>query len=143
MKLLAPLLLAASLLMSGTVQAQANDPRIPLAEEAATAWLVSFDAGNVQESWERSAALLRQTVPVAEFGQRVADAQALGPVQSRRLGGAGIDRAPAQAPERGDYVVLQYLTQYAKRPNVFEKIISMRDSDGIWRVVNYLMLTPH
>ena len=139
MRLSTSVLLAASILLSTGAQAQVNpDPRIAAAAEAATAWLVPFDAGNIEESWKQSAGLMRQTVPQAELQQRMVGANGIGPLQSRTLRGAGIDVNPANAPP-GEYVVLQYLSSYAKRDKVIEKIYSIRESDGNWRVVNYLM----
>lgn len=140
MKLLASALFTVSLMLSGTASAQSSaDPRIAAAQEEARAWFAEFDAGNVQGSWERGSDVLRNTVPPAEFQQRMASAQALGPLASRTLRGAGIELAPEQAPDKGPYVVLQYLSSYARRDNVVEKVYSKRDSEGIWRVANYLM----
>jgi len=42
------------------------------------------------------------------------------------------------APD-GQYVIIQYQTQFAMKPNTVETVTPMMDADGHWRVSSYFI----
>jgi hypothetical protein len=62
----------------------------------------------------------------------------LGAVTSRTLVSSEYKRALPGAPD-GEYVVIQYDTQFAHKPHVVETVVPMRERDGSWKVSGYFV----
>lgn len=107
------------------------------AMRAAEDWLRVVDAGSYGESWERSAAFVRETIPRTrwEVGvQRVREA--LGPMLHRKLRSATYTTLLPGAPA-GEYVVIEFGTRFANRPLAVETVTPIREKDGTWKVSGY------
>lgn len=145
MKLFAPLLLSASLLLAGPVQAQVstlsrnvNDTRATEAQAAATAWLASFDNGDGADNWLQSASLFKERVTQDSWQKKVEDQRTqLGQLKKRTLKGMGFTQQMDNAPD-GEYFVMRYLSTYSKKDNVVEILVPTRDRDGNWKIANYV-----
>ena len=107
------------------------------AMNAAAAWLAHLDAGRFAESWDESAATLREAVPKMQWETTLAaERGALGVAIVRKLRSATYTRTLAGVPE-GEYVVIQYDTRFENRPQSLELVTPMREKDGAWRVAGY------
>jgi hypothetical protein len=145
MKLFAPFLLSASLLLAGTVQAQVstlspnvNDTRATEAQAAAYAWLASFDTGDGADNWLQSASIFKERVRQDDWQKRVDDQRTqFGRLKTRTLKGMEFTRQLENAPD-GEYFVLRYLSTYAKKDTVVEILVPTRDRDGNWKIANYV-----
>jgi hypothetical protein len=145
MKLFAPFLLSASLLLAGQAQAQVttlspnvNDTRATEAQAAANAWLASFDTGDGADNWLQSASVFKERVKQEDWQKKVEDQRIqFGRLKTRTLKGMGFTRQMDSAPD-GEYFVMRYLSTYAKKDNVVEIVVPTRDRDGNWKIANYV-----
>lgn len=137
-------LLACAVLLAGTVRAQdaqsAQDPAaVSAATESATRWLALADAGKSGETWDQAAPALQAAVTKAVWSS-TADAgrKALGAVKSRKLQSATFTHTLPGAPA-GDYVVIQYATEFTNKPQSAETVVPMKLPDGSWKVSGYFI----
>ena len=61
-----------------------------------------------------------------------------GKVLSRKLKSATYTKTLPNAPE-GEYVVIQYDTDFEHKPAAVETVVPMLDKDGKWRVSGYFI----
>jgi hypothetical protein len=107
------------------------------AQEAATRWLALMDAGNSGEAWDAGAPVLQGAVNRATWLDVGKNVRApLGAVKSRKQLSAVFTRTLPGAPE-GEYVVIQYATDFASRAGVIETVAPQRQPDGSWKVTTY------
>lgn len=119
--------------------AQAQDPRASEAQAAARAWLVLSDAGDAAGTYTTSAAKFKSAMTAEQWGAAMAKArEQFGPVERRTITGTATPLPGPDIPP-GEYVVIQYRTEFAKRPQGSETMTLEREADGKWRVVGYLM----
>jgi len=111
----------------------------PAAERAANEWLKLIDAGDARASWRATATLFRKAVTEEQWTQSLAAARSpLGAVVNRTLKHAeSVTQLPG-APD-GDYVVMQFDTQFEKKRAGVETVTPMLDTDGRWRVSGYFV----
>lgn len=62
----------------------------------------------------------------------------LGRLVSRKLESAKFTHELPGAPA-GDYVVIQYDTNFEKKSGATETVTPMKDKDGVWRVSGYFI----
>jgi hypothetical protein len=62
----------------------------------------------------------------------------VGEVKSRELVGAKFTTTLPGGPE-GEYVVIQFKTNFADKPDSVETITPMKDDKGTWRVSGYFI----
>jgi len=107
------------------------------AETAARTWLAIVDAGKYGQSWDAAAALFRKALTKPQWEEALGKARApLGRVVARRLSSSTPATKLPSAPE-GEYVVLQYATDFENRKGMTETVTPMKDPDGTWRVSGY------
>lgn len=115
----------------------------PEAEKAAVAcaekWLAIVDQGEYDKSWEESAGLFKQIVPVEQWRNQLKVFRgALGKVVSRKLKSKQYTTTAPGAPD-GQYVIIQYDAGFEKKEAAVETITPMQDQDGVWRVSGYFI----
>jgi hypothetical protein len=119
-----------------TARAADNDA-VSKAQNAAKAWLALVDAEKYGQSWDEAALLFRSAVMKAEWERAAKATRApLGALKSRTLKSANYTRSLPGAPD-GEYVVIQFDTQFANKASAVETVTPMRDQDGAWRVSGY------
>ncbi len=107
------------------------------AEQSAKAWLALVDAGKYGESWSSAAEAFKAVLSQAQWQEALEKVRApLGKVVSRKLKGAKFTREIPGAPA-GEYVVIQYDTDFEKKSGAVETITPMKDKGGAWRVSGY------
>ena len=106
-------------------------------QQAAESWLALVDAAKYGDSWSSSAVIFQKAV-TQEKWRRAAQAQRqpLGRVKTRKFKTATYSTSLPGAPD-GEYVVTQYETEFEQRASAIEKVTSLREADGRWRVAGY------
>jgi Protein of unknown function (DUF4019) len=129
--------LAVLLGLSLATSACAAGEREKAATEAAQKWLATVDAGKYGESWDTAAEFFRRALPRAQWEASLTSVRApLGKVVSRKLRGATFTTSLPGAPA-GEYVVIEYDTDFESRKSATERVTPMKDADGAWRVSGY------
>lgn len=107
-----------------------------MALEAAQKWLDLVDAGEVRESWKQSSEWFRRILTEQQWAATVrAIRKPLGDVVARRLLRTQYKESLPGAPA-GQYVVIEYRTDYERRPAAVE-VITPTLEDGSWRIAAY------
>jgi Protein of unknown function (DUF4019) len=118
----------------------AGADREKAAEQAATSWLAVVDAGHYGESWDKAAELFRKAVSRPQWEEALQKTRGpLGKVLSRKLRSATFLTSVPGAPQ-GEYVVIEYDTDFDKRKGAIERVTPMKDGDGAWRVSGYFFV---
>lgn len=109
------------------------------ANGAASGFLALLDAGNFADSWSQAAALLRGAVPQEHWNGVVGSMRKpLGDVKSRKQLSSTYTRSIPGAPD-GEYVIVQYQTEFANKAGAVETVTPMREADGSWKVSGYFL----
>lgn len=109
------------------------------AQTAATSWLALTDASKYGPSWDEAASLFKAAVTKANWESALKGVRApLGAVKSRKVKTATFTRTLPGAPD-GEYVVIQFDTQFEGKAAAVETITPMREKDGSWRVSGYFI----
>ncbi|MCD2518524.1 DUF4019 domain-containing protein [Massilia sp. G4R7] len=107
------------------------------AVKAAASWLTIVDAGKYGDSWSAAASALRGAVTQAKWEEGLRAVRApIGAAGARTLTSSHYTHALPGAPA-GEYVVLQYSTEFAGKPGSTEMVVPMREPDGSWKVSGY------
>ncbi|HLX36771.1 MAG TPA: DUF4019 domain-containing protein, partial [Candidatus Binataceae bacterium] len=86
---------------------------------------------------EQSAGYFRDKITADRWARMVAKVRApLGAVTARKFKAAQYATELPGAPA-GEYVVIQYDTDYANKAGAVETVTPMLDKDGSWRVSGY------
>jgi type IV secretory pathway TrbL component len=125
-----------SLLAGGAAQAQGAEA-IAKAEAAASQWLSLTDSAGYGASWEQAAGLFKAAVSKANWESAIQGVRApLGAVKSRKLKSAQFTKSLPGAPD-GEYVVVQFETQFENKAGALETVTPLKERDGSWRVSGY------
>lgn len=136
-KLVAVVALVLSLVVS-SAGAGGNDA-VAKAEGSATAWLALADAGKYPESWDAAASYFKAAVSRADWDKALRSVRApLGALKARKLKSAMFTTSLPGAPD-GEYVVIQYDSQFENKASAVETVTPMREKDGSWRVSGYFI----
>ncbi|MBI5442228.1 MAG: DUF4019 domain-containing protein [Deltaproteobacteria bacterium] len=126
------------LLLAGPCFADEN-AAVRQAQAAATTWLTLTDAAKYGPSWDEAASLFKAAVTKASWESALKGVRApLGVVKSRKLRAATFTRTLPGAPD-GEYVVIQFDTQFESKAAAVETITPMHEKDGSWRVSGYFI----
>ena len=150
MKRIAAVLFAATALLPFTLHAQnqaagavnPNDPAVKAAIDdagkAAQQWLALLDASNFDACWNALAPAARDQIGKADFsGSLAAVREQYGAAKARRASKVTFTHKLPGAPD-GDYVVLQYETDFSRNGHAVETVVPMRTTDG-WKVSGYFV----
>ncbi len=108
-----------------------------IAVEAADQWLNLIDNGQYAESWELTAELFKRAVEKEAWDKQMnAVREPLGELTSREIIKKEYMTSMPGAPD-GEYVVIQYSTNFENKKNAIETVTPMKDKDGEWRVSGY------
>jgi hypothetical protein len=129
----------AALAIAGCLPALAADQELDTgpATAAASAWLALLDGQRYADTWDEASTLFRAATPKLQWETSAQSVRGpLGPVNSRKMRAANYARVLPGAPE-GEYVVIQYDTSFANRPNSTETVTPSKEKDGTWKVSGY------
>ena len=115
------------------------DEKEKAATDAATQWLALVDSRQYAESWVQAASFFRGKMSKEQWKNTLDSARApLGKVESRHLTSATYTTKIPNAPA-GEYVVLQYQTNFEQVPGMIETVTPMLEKDGKWKVSGYFV----
>jgi hypothetical protein len=138
LKAIAAFVFSAAALAAPVLHAQ-EAPQVAPATEAATRWLAVMDAGKTAEAWDQGAPVMQSAITRDTWNQVGTQARApLGAVKSRKQTSATFTKSLPGVPD-GEYVVIQYATDFANRAGMTETVVPMRLPDGSWKVTTYLI----
>jgi hypothetical protein len=107
------------------------------AVQSAQAWLDVVDGGGYAKSWQDTAAVFQTAVSQADWEKAVQAARApLGRMTSRKIKSQQYATSLPGAPD-GQYVVIQYDTDFENKPAAVETVTPMLEKDGQWKVSGY------
>lgn len=120
-----------------------DDPNAEAIEEArvaAEAWLAIVDAREFGESWDESAAAFQEAVGRDGWIRQLSAVRAPHePFGTREVKATQyVESIPGAPP--GPYVVLDFTTSVVGGRTVTERVVPMREQDGVWRVSGYYVL---
>ena len=131
--------LALSLAISAACSKETDNAALEEAAKAAESWIGIVDSGNYGESWDLSAELFRAALTRGEWDQALQGVRApLGDMLNRAVASTQYATSLPGAPD-GEYVVVQFTTEFANKKSAVETVTSMKDPDGIWRVSGYFI----
>jgi len=109
------------------------------AVQAAKKWLALVDAGSYADSWTEAAEYFRNAVTQEQWAKAAeAVRQPLGDLVSRELKSAEFTTSLPGAPD-GEYVVIQFTSEFENKASAVETVTPMKDPDGRWRVSGYFI----
>jgi formylglycine-generating enzyme len=132
--------------MSGAEAVEAATPAAAALQAAraeargvAEEWLKLVDGGKYAESWEGMAELAQKAMKQADWRKSLETFRTpLGKVVGRKLKSAEYAMSLPGAPD-GEYVVLQYETEFEHKKAAVETITPMKEKDGKWKVSGYYL----
>lgn len=115
-----------------------EDAAAPVPAEAAVVaetWMQHLDAANYRACWSSLAGVARSAIPLVRLlgTDRIRKAR-LGSLQQRTRSGVGAAELEAGSGEEWRSTTVEFVSVYARKPRVVEKITLLRESDGVWRV---------
>jgi hypothetical protein len=138
MKRLALLFVLAAVFASPVTHGQQPDA-VGNAVDAANRWLALSDANNGAATWDQAAPSFRAAVSKEGWSEALKQArQPFGAIKSRKLVSSEFKHSLPGAPD-GEYVVIQYDTQFEHKAHAVETVVPMRDQDGSWKVSGYFV----
>jgi ABC-type transporter MlaC component len=128
-----------ALLLCASASAQAQQKPEQLAQQSSDAWLAIVDSGRYANSWDEAAQLFKAAVTKDQWLSALGQVRApQGKVLSRKLKSATYTKSLPNAPA-GEYVVIQYDTNFENKPAAVETVTPMLEKDGKWRVSGYFI----
>jgi Protein of unknown function (DUF4019) len=120
------------------VSAAADDTeQVAGAEAAALSWLSLTDRGEYVQSWDQAAGIFQSAISRENWINAIVNARRpFGKVIWRKTNSALYTRSLPGAPD-GEYVVIQYDTQFEQKSAASEFVTPFRDKDGSWKVSGY------
>jgi hypothetical protein len=128
-----------TLMLCASASAQTPQKPEQLAQQSSDAWLAVVDSGKYAQSWDETAQSFKAVVTKEQW-QSALDASRApqGKVLSRKLKSAAYAKNPPNAPE-GEYVQIQYDTNFENKQGAVETVVPTLDKDGTWRVSGYFI----
>lgn len=104
---------------------------------AAERWLALVDRGDAEASWAAAAKLLQSAVGEEAWTQSLRGVQGmLGRPRARDVTAVRYATELPGAPD-GEYVVLEYTTEFERKRAGEERVVMMKEADGEWRAAGY------
>ncbi len=108
-----------------------------IAIEVTDQWLKLNDNGQYAEGWDLTSELFRKAVAKETWERQMhAFREPLGKLIDRKVIKKDYMTSMPGAPD-GEYVVIQYSTDFENKKNAIETVTPMKDKDGEWRVSGY------
>ncbi|MGD0741115.1 MAG: DUF4019 domain-containing protein [Terracidiphilus sp.] len=127
------------MLLCSTAFGQDVEAKRKAAEQSAQSWLALVDQGDYGQSWKEAASFFQSKISKADWQNALQQARLpLGAAGNRSLMGSMYQTDLPGAP-KGEYVVIQYKTEFAGKNQFIETITPMLDKDGKWRVSGYFI----
>lgn len=103
---------------------------------AAAGWLSLLDRRDWGTAWETSAAMFRNSVPLAAWMDGIPKVREQLGTLVERTPSNSVYKTQLEGRPAGDYVSVMFVTKFDKR-EVEEIVTTVREADGRWRVTGY------
>jgi len=126
------------LLIAGlATAAAASDEKESAAVAAVAPWLSLVDSGQYAESWFQASSDFRNLASKEQWVDALKTVRTpLGKLMSRQLKTSKYTtNLPNTRP--GEFVVIQYNTDYEKAPGMIETVVAVLEKSGAWKVTGY------
>lgn len=119
--------------------APADTDAVEKAKQAAQNWLALVDSSQYAATWEQAAQPFKSAVTKPDWEKAAGSVRTpVGKMEQRVLASAAYTENLPGAPA-GQYVVIQYKTQFSKKSAAVETVTPMKGADGVWRVTGYYL----
>jgi hypothetical protein len=136
MKFVLVILVAVFMFTTAPARAQ-NAEKMANAEAAALAWLAFTDVGDYSRSWDQAAGIFQASISKQNWENALQNARGpLGTLISRKIKYARYAESLPGAPD-GEYVVIQYETEFENKRSAIETVTPRLEKDGSWKVSGY------
>lgn len=109
------------------------------ATTAAMQFLELVDTGGYTESWQTSAALLKETVTEKDWTEKLSKARTLsGAMVERKQDDLSYSTTALDSPD-GEYIMMVFVSSFERAASVEETLTVMLEEDHRWRVAGYFM----
>jgi Protein of unknown function (DUF4019) len=130
---------AAILILIGFSTSADDSDAVAKAQVAAKSWLALTDSAKYGQSWDDAASFFKGAITKADWEKAVRGVRSpLGAVKARKVKSTTFTRTLPGAPD-GEYVVIQFETQFENKASAIETVTPMHDKDGAWRVSGYVI----
>jgi hypothetical protein len=130
---------AATLILIGFSTSADDSDAVAQAQVAAKSWLALTDSAKYGQSWDAAASIAKSAVTRADWEKAIKGGRSsLGAVKARKVKLATFTRTLPGAPD-GEYVVIQFESQFENKAAAIETVTPMHDKDGVWRVSGYFI----
>lgn len=107
--------------------------------DAALAWLALIDQQKFAETWGQASSRFRAGVEQDTWVQQLqSGVSELGAVEKRQVGNVEYSDSLPNAPA-GEYVVMQFESNFAGAGKLTETVTAFLEPDGVWRVLGYFI----
>jgi serine/threonine protein kinase len=107
--------------------------------EQAKQWLSQIDGNDYASSWKTASPMFQKAITEQNWSAALLSVRSpLGEAKSRRLHSATFATQLPRVPD-GHYLVIEFSTDFARKPNSVETITYGRDPDGTWRSIGYFI----
>jgi hypothetical protein len=129
----------AALILAGLSASADDTDAVAQAQVAAKSWLTLTDSAKYGQSWDEASSLSKAAVSKADWEKAIkAGRSPLGALKARKVKSANFTRTLPGAPD-GEYVVIQFESQFENKAAAIETVTPMHDKDGVWRVSGYFI----
>jgi hypothetical protein len=120
-------------------QKEVVSQKLNAAVEAATGWLGIVDNGKYRDSWQASAQYFQDKVPQDQWESSLRQIRPpFGKVITRETSDVKYMTYIPGAPV-GEYVVIQFKTDFEDKHGSIETVTVMLEKDGSWKVSGYFI----
>jgi hypothetical protein len=120
-------------------QKSEEDKKVDAGLKAGSAWLAMVDAGNYVGSWDQSSEMFKSAITREKWNDALQQHRApLGRESARKLWAAQYKDSLPSAPA-GEYVVMQFNTNFENKDGGVETVTMVLDKDGKWRAAGYFI----
>jgi hypothetical protein len=129
----------AALVLLGFSTSADDSVAVAQAQVAAKSWLALTDGAKYGQSWDEASSFSRSAVSKADWEKAIkAGRSPLGALKARKVKSATFTRTLPGAPD-GEYVVIQFESQFENKASAIETVTPMHEKDGVWRVSGYFI----
>jgi hypothetical protein len=130
---------AAALILIGFSISADDGNAVAQAQVAANSWLALTDVAKYDQSWDEAASSFKNAVTKADWEKALKGLRSpLGAMKTRKVKSTTFTRTVPGAPD-GEYVIIQFESQFENKATAIETVTPMLDKDGVWRVAGYFL----
>lgn len=133
-------LLALVIIFYPSYMRKPDQQRLDDSSTAAYQFLTLVDQQKYRESWDICADHLKNSVPLPQWQQQLANVRsATGPLLERKQTDYSYTKGAKKGVPEGEYMVYSYTSAFTNKAGVNETVTLMLTTNGSWRVAGYFI----